>query len=698
MRAFTRQQKSSRPQSYRVERPCAAADDAARGTRTTPLTELTRFAHDLSRVPVSEKISPRVQAKGPTADSNADAYEREADRVSESVTRAAAMPSHAAERPGGESHALRMARIGPSDAPLSAAPHAAREVLNSHGRGLDPSARAQFEPRFGRDFSDVRVHTDARAAESAKALGALAYTFGNHIVFDSGRYAPASPEGRRLLAHELTHVVQQGGGQTSQGARDSGRAESEVISRAPAGLLSRQPKPSAADDARKKDEAQRLDRIKFHVEQQKKVAAYLDNARKLTPDAKRGIRDPDNLVHNSVQMLDGGKLTLTVMTPTHYEPKFVFDSRFKFDSKGAFPKIGGEYPPDRKGGVGMEVQENVNVGGQVKIPTPPTPPIKLDTTTRPEEPTRERVDPTKPIPPKPAPTTTAPAPTKPAPTTPTPTTTAPAPSAPFSPGDVILYTQGLTVGEEDFRQTFVHEVQHVADLSPKTPNMTNWSDVLESYKSEFRAHWIQPQRPPAAGGVGRPAIDMLPDPSVKPDNTTPVTVKNPAGCNLCPPPPPGAKGAAAFSEPKTAMKNARQEQIFQHLLSKYPQAGYDCCYVFNRQFHNEVNRFAQPEGLNVINSDRLMNLNLELRKLTTATTKDDIAKTNVVSHVQALDALDWAFLNDRKVSAPFWDALKKGAPKFLADFVKRLAKMAAKRPLSPADIAGELWKTPSPKP
>ncbi len=66
-----------------------------------------------------------------------------------------------------------------------------------------------MEPRFGHDCGSVRVHTDARAAESAQAVNALAYTVGNGIVFDAGEYAPATPDGQRLLAHELAHVVQQ---------------------------------------------------------------------------------------------------------------------------------------------------------------------------------------------------------------------------------------------------------------------------------------------------------------------------------------------------------------------------------------------------------------------------------------------------------------------------------------------------------
>jgi hypothetical protein len=85
-------------------------------------------------------------------------------------------------------------------------------VLRSPGEPLDAASRAYFEPRFGLDFSAVRVHRDARAAASASELHSLAYTFGPSIVFRSGFYAPGTLEGRRLIAHELAHVVQQGHG------------------------------------------------------------------------------------------------------------------------------------------------------------------------------------------------------------------------------------------------------------------------------------------------------------------------------------------------------------------------------------------------------------------------------------------------------------------------------------------------------
>jgi hypothetical protein len=88
-------------------------------------------------------------------------------------------------------------------------PSIVNEVLRSPGQPLDAATRALMEPHFAHDFSQVRVHTDARAAESARAVNALAYTVGRNVVFGAGQYAPARSAGQDLLAHELTHVVQQ---------------------------------------------------------------------------------------------------------------------------------------------------------------------------------------------------------------------------------------------------------------------------------------------------------------------------------------------------------------------------------------------------------------------------------------------------------------------------------------------------------
>lgn len=113
-----------------------------------------------------------------------------------------------------------LARTASSSAPALAgetAPPIVHDTLRSPGRSLDTSTRAFFEPRFGHDFSRVRVHTDVRAAESARSVRALAYTVGPNIVFASNQFSEHTSAGRRLLAHELTHTVQQGAATRAKG-------------------------------------------------------------------------------------------------------------------------------------------------------------------------------------------------------------------------------------------------------------------------------------------------------------------------------------------------------------------------------------------------------------------------------------------------------------------------------------------------
>jgi hypothetical protein len=95
-------------------------------------------------------------------------------------------------------------------------PFSVHEVLRSPGQPLEGRTRDFMEPRFGYDFSHVRVHTDPRAAGSARTVSAAAYTVGNNIVFDTARYAPGTHQGQYLLAHELAHVVQHGARRPSQ--------------------------------------------------------------------------------------------------------------------------------------------------------------------------------------------------------------------------------------------------------------------------------------------------------------------------------------------------------------------------------------------------------------------------------------------------------------------------------------------------
>src|SRR5689334_15535603 len=90
-----------------------------------------------------------------------------------------------------------------------------RGALREPGAPLDRGTNEWMSARFGHDFSRVRVHTDTRAAESASALDARAYTVGRDVIFGAGQYAPQTPGGRHLLAHELAHVVQPAGAEAS---------------------------------------------------------------------------------------------------------------------------------------------------------------------------------------------------------------------------------------------------------------------------------------------------------------------------------------------------------------------------------------------------------------------------------------------------------------------------------------------------
>jgi hypothetical protein len=106
--------------------------------------------------------------------------------------------------------ALQRSAVG--TATKSAVPPVVHEVLRSPGHALDKNIRGFMASRFGQDFSRVRVHTDSNAAQSASSVDASAYTVGEHLVFNRGQYSPNSNAGRKLIAHELTHVLQQSSG------------------------------------------------------------------------------------------------------------------------------------------------------------------------------------------------------------------------------------------------------------------------------------------------------------------------------------------------------------------------------------------------------------------------------------------------------------------------------------------------------
>jgi hypothetical protein len=194
------------------------------GTSFNPsFDRASHFGHDFSRIPIHRPVAGAIQTKL-AINKPGDHYEQEADRISEQVMRmpepqlqractcGGACPKCQTEQPGQEHERLQTKHVGSSDSGQAAAPPIVYEVLASPGRPLDAATRAFVEPRFGHDFSHVRVHTDATAAQSAEAVNAQAYAVGRDLVFARGQYAPGTARGRHLLAHELAHVVQQEGG------------------------------------------------------------------------------------------------------------------------------------------------------------------------------------------------------------------------------------------------------------------------------------------------------------------------------------------------------------------------------------------------------------------------------------------------------------------------------------------------------
>jgi len=198
----------------------------------------------------------RSPASGLAINQPGDIHEQEADRVADTVMRMPATETVAWSHPtSGQNHLQRTCskceeedgklqrkcasceeeekvhRSATGNGPATA-PSIVHDVLRSPGQMLDAGTRAFMEPRFCHDFANVRVHTDEKAASSARAVNASAYTVGNNIVFASGRFN-SSMDGRRLLAHELTHVVQQ-----------SGRRSSGVLAR----QATDEQKPKAADN------------------------------------------------------------------------------------------------------------------------------------------------------------------------------------------------------------------------------------------------------------------------------------------------------------------------------------------------------------------------------------------------------------------------------------------------------------------
>jgi len=208
--------------------------------RRTPLPPESFWSPPCTNRQVIRQIlrSPEMQGRLMVGATN-DVFEREADRVADAVVRMpdGASPTGPIIHDDGAVRAKPAEETEPSDSGLPEEEEEQLVSLKSNGGGeialsdeltdrvrslkgggdpLGEGERVFFEPRFGADFSQVRIHTGSAAEETARLLNARAFTLGADIAFGGGRYSPGTDEGRRLLAHELTHVVQQGGSTASR--------------------------------------------------------------------------------------------------------------------------------------------------------------------------------------------------------------------------------------------------------------------------------------------------------------------------------------------------------------------------------------------------------------------------------------------------------------------------------------------------
>lgn len=190
------------------------------------------FGHTLDAIAFHSLPAPAPQAKL-TVNEPGDIYEQEADQVASEVLRmeedevqtkragagvqrecaACAEEQEMMAEATPPEEEMAQAKEEPGQTPeVSDDTQAAIDGMQGGGAPLDANTRDYMEPRFGHDFSQVRIHTDARASTAARSINALAFTVGNDIAFAPGQYQPGSASGRELLAHELTHTIQQSGG------------------------------------------------------------------------------------------------------------------------------------------------------------------------------------------------------------------------------------------------------------------------------------------------------------------------------------------------------------------------------------------------------------------------------------------------------------------------------------------------------
>lgn len=245
------------------------------------------LAHDFSQIPVHRPyIQPKLRVN-PVG----DRYEREADWIAEQVLRPGHPPNH-------QKAAIRLKRPDTSARPSRPVNRQlARRLNRTQGRGrpLAPQTRAFFESRLYVDLSGVQIHTDSQAAQMNRQLGARAFTLGRDIYFGARQYRPNAPAGRRLIAHELTHVVQQthqavpttiqrngphGRSEPSEAAIETPRQRLNRLLRAIA-FLQEQPSVQASDE--------QFNRLNALVDRLAAIQSRLPDTGEAPPDVERTL-------------------------------------------------------------------------------------------------------------------------------------------------------------------------------------------------------------------------------------------------------------------------------------------------------------------------------------------------------------------------------------------------------------------------
>lgn len=200
---------------WQLPRHQAQTDDGS--TAISPLSARLNSARMPAHPNAVGHLRPKLKVNTP-----GDRYEQEADRIAgevmgmpgralwrEGSSRGGDCPTCPAEEAGQLSPPIAAVENGTGGASETFAPLTAPGVLRGPGQPLSGPARRFFEPRFGRDLSQVRVHTDPTAAEASRVLNARAFAVGRHVFFGAGEYRPENSGGRRLIAHELAHTLQQ---------------------------------------------------------------------------------------------------------------------------------------------------------------------------------------------------------------------------------------------------------------------------------------------------------------------------------------------------------------------------------------------------------------------------------------------------------------------------------------------------------